>query len=168
MADGAQTIRIDQFDITIVTNSDFVAASLDSTAIEITGDGERTFQTGANNGQTMTLGIANMSATGLAVNGNNVAPSTDTSAAISSLDAAIKTVSDERSKLGAAQNRLEHRIKNLDTSSENLKAAESRIRDVDMAKEMMNFTKNNILNQASQAMLAQANQQPQAVLQLLR
>jgi flagellin len=78
----------------------------------------------------------------------------------------IETVSAERSKLGAMQNRLEHTIKNLDTSSENLQASESRIRDVDMAKEMMEFTKNNILQQAAQAMLAQANQLPQGVLQL--
>ena len=80
--------------------------------------------------------------------------------AIEVLDLAIKNVSAERSKLGAYQNRLEHTIKNLDTSSENLQASESRIRDVDMAKEMMEFTKNNILQQAAQAMLAQANQQP--------
>ena len=80
--------------------------------------------------------------------------------AIEVLDLAIKNVSAERSKLGAYQNRLEHTIKNLDTSSENLQASESKIRDVDMAKEMMEFTKNNILQQAAQAMLAQANQQP--------
>jgi flagellin len=89
-------------------------------------------------------------------------------AAISVLDDAVKSVSEQRSKLGAFQNRLEHTINNLGTTGENLTAAESRIRDVDMAKEMMEFTKNNILNQAAQAMLAQANQQPQGVLQLLR
>nr|WP_282433697.1 flagellin [Desulfosporosinus hippei] len=89
-------------------------------------------------------------------------------AAISVLDDAIQNVSAERSKLGAYQNRLEHTISNLGTSSENLTAAESRIRDVDMAKEMMQFQKNNILTQAAQAMMAQANQQPQGVLQLLR
>ncbi|WP_458117605.1 flagellin Hag [Bacillus sp. PK6-026] len=81
---------------------------------------------------------------------------------------AINQVSTQRAKLGAVQNRLEHTINNLGASSENLTAAESRIRDVDMAKEMSEFTKNNILSQASQAMLAQANQQPQNVLQLLR
>ncbi|ARC85329.1 flagellin [Clostridium argentinense] len=87
----------------------------------------------------------------------------------------IKTVNDNlakiskgRSQLGAYQNRLEHTIANLDNASENLQAAESRVRDVDMAKEMMNFSKNNILQQAAQAMLAQANQAPQGVLQLLR
>jgi len=89
-------------------------------------------------------------------------------AAISVLDDAIQTVSAERSKLGAYQNRLDHTINNLGTSSENLTAAESRVRDVDMAKEMTTFKKNDILNQAAQAMLAQANQQPQGVLQLLR
>ncbi|MBB4823627.1 flagellin [Sporosarcina luteola] len=89
-------------------------------------------------------------------------------AAIEAIDQALETVSAQRSSLGAFQNRLEHTINNLGTSSENLTAAESRIRDVDMAKEMMEFTKNNILTQAAQAMLAQANQQPQGVLQLLR
>lgn len=89
-------------------------------------------------------------------------------AAVAVLDNAIQAVSQERSKFGAYQNRLEHTINNLNTSSENLTAAESRIRDVDMAKEMMTQTKNSILSQAAQAMLAQANQQPQGVLQLLR
>ncbi|MBY0123464.1 flagellin [Bacillus sp. S/N-304-OC-R1] len=89
-------------------------------------------------------------------------------AAISVIDAAINQVSAERSKMGAFQNRLEHTISNLGNSSENLQAAESRVRDVDMANEMMAFTKNNILSQASQAMLAQANQRPQSVLQLLQ
>jgi flagellin len=89
-------------------------------------------------------------------------------ASITAIDTAIGKVSTSRSQLGANQNRLEHTITNLNTMSENLTASESRIRDVDMAKEMMNFSKNNILNQAAQAMLAQANQQPQGVLQLLR
>jgi flagellin len=87
---------------------------------------------------------------------------------IKTIDQAIKDVSDQRAQLGAWQNRLDHTISNLTASSENLTAAESRVRDVDMAKEMMEFTKNNILNQAATAMLAQANQQPQGVLQLLR
>jgi len=80
---------------------------------------------------------------------------------------AIGLVSAERARLGAIQNRLEHTINNLGTALESLTAAESRIRDVDMAREMMEFTKNNILQQAGTAMLAQANQQPQSVLQLL-
>ena len=93
---------------------------------------------------------------------------TAANAAITSIDNAINTVSSQRANLGAVQNRLEHTISNLGTSSENLQAAESRIRDVDMAAEMMQFTKNNILQQAATAMLAQANQAPQTVLQLLR
>lgn len=100
--------------------------------------------------------------------GINVSSQSAADAAVTTINDAIETVSTERSKLGAMQNRLEHTINNLSTSSENLVAAESRVRDVDMAKEMMEFTKNNILSQAAQAMLAQANQQPQGVLQLLR
>lgn len=100
--------------------------------------------------------------------GLNVSSQASASASITTIQTAIETVSAERSKLGAYQNRLEHTIANLGTSSENLTSAESRIRDVDMAKEMSTFSKNNILAQAAQAMLAQANQQPQQVLQLLR
>ena len=102
------------------------------------------------------------------VDGIDISSQKTASAAITTINDALDKVSAERSKLGATQNRLEHTIKNLDTSAENLQAAESRIRDVDMAKEMMEFTKNNILQQAAQAMLAQANQAPQGVLQLLR
>ncbi|MEF9951690.1 MAG: flagellin [Clostridium sp.] len=126
------------------------------------------FQVGANKDQTISLTIGNMNASGLGVKAVTVATATKATAAIDTVNTAIDTVSKERSKLGAMQNRLEHTIANLNNTSENLQAAESRIRDVDMAKEMMNFSKNNILNQAAQAMLAQANQQPQAVLQLLR
>lgn len=100
--------------------------------------------------------------------GLDVSNATKASAAIKVFDQAIASVSSERSKLGAFQNRLEHTINNLKTSSENLTSAESRVRDVDMAKEMMTQTKSSILAQAAQAMLAQANQQPQGVLQLLR
>lgn len=100
--------------------------------------------------------------------GINVSKQDKASEAVKTINDAIEKVSSERSKLGAVQNRLEHTINNLSTSAENLQAAESRIRDVDMAKEMMNFTKNNILNQAAQAMMAQSKSQPEAVLQLLR
>ncbi len=92
----------------------------------------------------------------------------DKDTGISDLDAAINSVNSDRAQYGAWQNQLEHTVNNLSTTSENLSASESRIRDVDMASEMMNFTKNNILLQAAQAMLAQANSQPQGVLQLLR
>ncbi|WP_026570973.1 flagellin N-terminal helical domain-containing protein [Virgibacillus senegalensis] len=103
-----------------------------------------------------------------AYRGIDISSQSGANSAIDTVNDAIETVSAERSKLGAYQNRLEHTINNLGTSSENLTAAESRIRDVDMAKEMMAFTKNNILSQAAQSMLAQANQQPQGVLQLLQ
>ena len=102
------------------------------------------------------------------VGGIDVSSQTAADHAITTINDAITSVSNERAKLGATQNRLDHTIKNLDTSSENLQSAESRIRDVDMAKEMMEFTKDSILQQAAQAMLAQANQAPQGVLQLLR
>ena len=88
--------------------------------------------------------------------------------AIGVIDAAIEQVSKQRSTLGAVQNRLEHTIANLDTSAENLQQAESRIRDVDMAAEMVEYSKTNILSQASQSMLAQANQSTQGVLSLLQ
>lgn len=106
----------------------------------------------------------------ITVSGSGIDVSSQASAdkAIKTINDALETVSAERSKLGAMQNRLEHTIANLGTSAENLQAAESRIRDLDMAEEIMAFTKNNILQQAATAMLAQANQQPQSVLQLLR
>ncbi|MBZ9624577.1 flagellin [Clostridium sp. FP2] len=128
------------------------------------------FQVGANKDQTINLKIKDMTATGLAIGGTSATISTATKAqaAITSINTAIEKVSTERANLGSVQNRLEHTINNLNTSSENLQSSESRIRDVDMAKEMMNFSKNNILAQAAQAMLSQANQQPQGVLQLLR
>jgi len=126
------------------------------------------FQIGANSGQTITIAISDMGAGNLGVDALTIDTNANANAALVAIDAAISKVSTQRSELGAVQNRLEHTINNLGTASENLTGAESRIRDVDMAKEMMEFTKNNILTQAAQAMLAQANQQPQGVLQLLR
>ncbi|WP_066055868.1 flagellin N-terminal helical domain-containing protein [Robertmurraya korlensis] len=135
--------------------------------------GSYNIQVGANSAQTITLSIGAMNASSLATNLTSatisgLSTSAEFTAFITNVNSAITKVSAERSKLGAVQNRLEHTIANLDTSAENLTASESRVRDVDMAKEMMNQTKNSILAQASQAMLAQANQQPQGVLQLLR
>ena len=104
----------------------------------------------------------------VSVGGIDISSRTAANSAITTIQSAIENVSTERSRLGAFQNRLEHTINNLGASSENLTAAESRIRDVDMAKEIMAYTKNNILTQAATAMLAQANQQPQSVLQLLQ
>jgi len=127
-------------------------------------------QVGANEGQTMSFSIDDMSARALGVNDSNVDLSTQTGASqsIGKIDAAIARVSKQRSLLGAVQNRLEHTISNLDNTAENLQAAESGIRDVDMAHEMVNMSKYNILQQAGQSMLAQANQSTQGVLSLLQ
>ena len=144
----------------------------------LNGDFESTelkFQVGANENQVVSLTIGHMNSESLGLKNSsdttktiNLTSQASAAAAITTIDAAIRKVSSERSKLGAMQNRLEHTINNLNTTSENLTASESRIRDVDMAKEMMEFTKNSILQQAATAMLAQANQQPQGVLQLLQ
>ncbi|SFT25651.1 flagellin [Paenibacillus sp. BC26] len=175
-----------------------VVAGTDGNSLEVADGGiqkefKTSFQIGANTGQSMSLEVNDMRSKALGItakagdagftktnsvtNGTddvkneaalNISTKDDAAKAIAVLDKATASVSSERSKLGAVQNRLEHTINNLGTASENLTAAESRIRDVDMAKEMMEQTKNNILAQAAQAMLAQANQQPQGVLQLLR
>ncbi|MDM8102371.1 MULTISPECIES: flagellin Hag [Oceanobacillus] len=132
------------------------------------GELEVTFHIGANEGQSIQVAIDAMDAEALGISEINLSTQEGADAAITTIQSAIETVSGQRSALGAVQNRLEHTINNLGTSAENLTAAESRIRDVDMAKEMMEFTKNNILSQAAQSMLAQANQVPQGVLQLLQ
>ena len=116
----------------------------------------------------LTVTIKNMDATSLTLNNIDISTQSGAQGAVATIKAAINAVSGTRGDLGALQNRLEHTINNLGVTSENMTAAESRIRDVDMAKEMMSYTKNNILVQASQAMLAQANQLPQGVLQLLQ
>lgn len=185
-----------------------VAATAASTGVAAKDGFQATFQIGANQGQSMTIEIRDMSSKALGLtnatganasvnaltaasgvvsgaaftsgtpvtngtsntgseNALSVADHDKATAAIKVINNAIEAVSAQRSNLGSFQNRLEHTISNLDNSSENLQAAESRIRDVDMAREMMQMTKNNILSQASQTMLAQANQQPQSVLQLL-
>ena len=127
-------------------------------------------QVGANQGQTMSFSIGDMSATALGVNESNVNISTQQGASdsLGKIDDAIQKVSKQRSLLGAVQNRLEHTIANLDNTAENLQAAESNIRDMDMAQEMVNMSKYNILQQAGQSMLAQANQSTQGVLSLLQ
>lgn len=127
-----------------------------------------TFAIGANSDQNITVSFGDMSKSALSVDALTVDTSANAQLAIDSLDAAISDVSTQRAKFGATQNRLEYTMNNLSTTSENLTAAESRIRDVDMAEEMMEYTKVGILQQASQAMLAQANQLPQQTLQLLQ
>lgn len=148
-------------------------ADMRSTALKISGDNTETgaavvAKDGASASYVSTANVSNGSNDTSVEYSLDVSTNEKSTAAISVINDAIETVSAERSKLGAYQNRLEHTIANLGTSSENLTSAEARIRDVDMAKEMSTFSKNNILSQAAQAMLAQANQQPQQVLQLLR
>lgn len=127
-----------------------------------------TFQVGDTSTQIVGITISSSTSDILGVGTVVISTVDDARAAMDSIKGAITVVSGMRANLGALQNRLEHTINNLGVTSENLTASESRIRDVDMAKEMMHFTKNNVLTQAAQAMLAQANQQPQQVLQLLR
>ncbi len=136
----------------------------------LTGGSGITLQVGANEGQTMSFSIGDMSASALGVNASkvNVKSQTGASDGIKYIDEAIEKVSKQRSLLGAVQNRLEHTIANLDNTAENLQSAESTVRDVDMAEEMVQFSKNNILQQAGQSMLAQANQSTQGVLSLLQ
>ncbi len=145
-----------------------VSGASGAATISVTSNGGLNMHIGANENQNMYVSIGDMRSAALGINNIDVTDKTSANKAITTIQKAIETVSGERAKLGAFQNRLEHTINNLGTSSENLTAAESRIRDVDMAKQMMAFTKDNILTQAAQAMLAQANQQPQGVLQLLR
>jgi flagellin len=162
-------------------SGDFTGVAIDATSLALTGasfsgvsltlDGAITSGMAAtvtlNTGAAASFsGGATTAAT--VTTGLNISTQATADSAITTINSALTTVSDTRAKLGAYQNRLEHTISNLDTSAENLQASESRIRDVDMAKEMMEFTKNNILQQAAQSMLAQANQAPQGVLQLLR
>lgn len=160
---GAEVVQLQKEINRIASQTEFNTKKLLKSGISVT------FQIGANSGQTIGMSINAMYISALigAKVGSTFSTATF-STVIANINSGINKVSKERANLGAYQNRLEHTINNLNTSSENLTAAESRIRDVDMAKEMMNFTKSNILSQAAQAMLAQANQQPQGVLQLLR
>ena len=125
-------------------------------------------QIGSEASDIISVSCASLSATALKVAKLTVSSATAANASLKLVKTAINTVSTQRANLGAIQNRLEYTVNNLDTTAENMSAANSRIRDTDMAKEMMNYTKMNVLTQAAQAMLAQANQQPQAVLQLLQ
>ena len=131
-------------------------------------DNTTVFQIGANEGEDMSINIGDMRSHALGLDSVNVMSRERAARSITLIDNAIDKVSTQRAKLGAYQNRLEYTANNLTTASENLTSAESRIRDADMAKEMMEFTKLNIMLQAGNSMLAQANQQPQNVLSLIR
>ena len=137
------------------------------TSVAAAGSGG-VFQVGANSGETVSISISSVSAATLSVSTLDVTTDAGAASAITSLDAAIASVSATRGNLGALQNRFESVINNLQVSTENISASESRIRDTDMAMEMVAFTKNQVLSQAGTAMLAQANQVPQSILSLLR
>lgn len=129
---------------------------------------KKNLQVGALSGQKISISIASMDAATIGIKDIKVSSFDSAGKAMKSIQSAINFVSTQRSTLGALQNRLEHTINNLDTTAENTQAAESRIRDTDMADEMVKFSKNNILSQAGQSMLAQANQQTQGVLSLIQ
>jgi len=173
VTDGSQKLNFDTFGVELDLNASFTAAGVAAfdgrTVVVTAAASSATFQVGANKGEELSLSIGDMSTTGLSI-GNTIKVDTraNASSAILSVQTSVNKVSSERAKLGAFQNRLEHKIKNLNTSAENLNSAESRIRDVDMADEMMSYTKYNILQQAATSMLAQANQAPNNVLKLLQ
>jgi len=166
---GANGLTVKLLNVNLDADGDGIWGTLSfDAAVDVTG--RVTLQIGANNSeeQRLDLDIGDMRATALGVDTISVLTAADALRAVTNIDAAISTVSSERAKLGAYQNRLEHTINNLSVAKENLTAAESRIRDLDMAEEMMVFTRNQIISQAATAMLAQANQVPAIVLQLLR
>ncbi len=151
---------------TVTINSNLTDINANNT-IDVTQNAAR-LSIGANGTEELEVEIGDMRAAGLGVDACTVGSAADAKSTLQAIDIAIGLVNSQRAKLGAYQNRLEHTIANLGTTIENLTSAESRIKDVDMALEMSNFTKGQILQQAGTAMLAQANQRPQAVLQLLR
>ena len=156
----------------IATTTQFNKQSLFAGTKAADTDAKFTFQIGANSGQTLTVTIGKMDGSNLLkTSADKFSIKDDGSNAgdmIDKIDTAIQSVSNQRADLGAVQNRLEHTINNLTATNENLSDANSRIRDVDMAEEMMTFTKSNILSQAATSMLAQANAMPNSVLNLLQ
>lgn len=153
----------------LVKEIDRISESTDFNGVKPLKDGTNfTFQIGATKTEVMDFASTGMDATTLGVKDLKVDTTTNANTAIETIDTAIDQVSTYRATLGAKQNRLEHTVNNLNVTAENITAAESRIRDTDMADEMTAFTKNNILSQAAQSMLAQANAQPQGILSLLQ
>lgn len=184
-ANGSKKITITQ-KANSITDKESMRVSLQGKAQTVTvknagrlakeeelSEGKAHVQVGANAKQSMSIEIGDMRAKALGIKNDkgdslSVKSAEEANKAIEAFDAALNAVSSQRANLGAVQNRLEYTISNLDNTAENLTSAESTLRDVDMASEMMEYSKNNILNQAAQAMISQANQQPQNVLQLLR
>lgn len=190
VATGGVDASVFDKDVTVLTGNDLENANLSliekQTGLKVNVDsgngiqlfaGAATSESGAlklqigasaSADQQVSLSIGDMSSKGLGIDSVSVATQDDALASIQTIEDAINQVSGTRADLGALQNRLEHTVNNLGVTSENLTSAESRIRDVDMAKEMMEMTKNNVLTQAAQSMLAQANTQPQSILKLLQ
>jgi len=169
--EGATNVAFQHSDISFQLSKAWITSSTanytTSISVNRIENKDLTIQTGANQGDETKISIDKMDSTSLGVKFASVSGRLEASAAITQVNKAVNLISSQRAVLGALQNRLEFKISNLDTSTENLQAAESRIRDTDMAKQMTSFMKNNILFQASTAMLAQANSLPQGVLQLL-
>jgi flagellin len=174
-----QTINFDKMGVKFTINatnsagtgataSDLATALNTQTVITAATNGSAKYQVGADQGEEISVAFASMSVSSLGLTGLAITSQVTASALIGTVDTAIGLVSAQRASLGAAQNRLEHTIANLGVANENLTASESRIRDTDMSAEMVNFTKNQILQQAGTAILAQANQGPQSILSLLR
>lgn len=168
VGDGAQILDFGPMGIKIKLSSSFVASdeAMDNLNIIVSG-APTVFQLGASPGDSMSASINDMTSSGLGLNSIDLSNHSGALTAVEILDSAISKVSAERAKLGTSINRLEHSINNIETSIINLTEAESRIRDADMAKEMMEFTKYSILEQVAMALLAQANQRPYAILKLL-
>jgi flagellin len=166
--------NLDQEVQSIVAEMSRVAADTEFNGVKIlsgsvaTAANAVTLQVGANGSQVIAFTIGTMSAADLGISGIAIGTAASATEAIASVDAAIRQVNASRAAMGAIQNRLEQTISRLDLTSENLQAAESRVRDADMATEMIDFTRNQILQQSGTAMLAQANQAPQTILRLLQ
>ena len=151
----------------ITKKAEFNGTKLLDGSMSLANSGKQ-LQVGANQGELLRISISGTSLKKLGLTNTSVKTAKSASAAIKQIQSAIKMVSAQRSLLGAIQNRLEYTINNLENYSENLTSAESQIRDTDMATEMVDYSKNNILQQAAQSMLAQANQSTQGVLNLLQ
>ena len=169
---GAQTINFDKLGITINADSDFVASGLDGDTITVTaGSCGGVFQVGSSNdnaADTIGVTLGDLTTSTLGVGSISLSTRSSASTALSTIDSAIDTVNNKLGDMGAAINRLDYAYSNLQVTIENFQSSESVIRDVDMASEMVSFTKNQILEQAGVAMLAQANMSAQGVLTLMR
>ncbi|MFA5187593.1 MAG: flagellin [Patescibacteria group bacterium] len=171
-ASGPKTLDFDQLGIKLTLNSNYATTDLNAMEFVVSNSGSSTFQVGAyntaNDKIAISVGNVTTSSTGLNLSGIDLSTSAGAQSALTTINTAIDTLAGRRGEIGAAQNRLGYAAANLSTTIENVQAAESVIRDVDMALEMTNFTKNQILMQASTSMLAQANMAPQGILSLFQ